>query len=77
MSNVSDCQTCGGSNLLINIWGFPIEDALNELEKSGYEVNLMGCEPPLKDEEVFIYQCKDCGERFGAYEDEYQLYKQN
>jgi hypothetical protein len=45
MSNVSDCQTCGSSNLLINIWGFPIENALHELEKSGYEVNLMGCEP--------------------------------
>ena len=67
MSEVSDCPNCSSSNLLINIWGFPSEDTLNELEKSGYVTNLMGCEPPLKGERAFIYHCKDCGERFGAY----------
>ena len=54
MSEVSDCPNCSSSNLLINIWGFPSEDALYELEKSGYVTNLMGCEPPLKRESVYL-----------------------
>ena len=27
MSEVSDCPNCSSSNLLINIWGLPSEDA--------------------------------------------------
>jgi hypothetical protein len=72
MEDIGNCTKCNSSNLLFNIWGYPIADAMNELEASGYEVNIMGCDPPIMGEETFIYHCKDCGEKFGDYEDEYE-----
>ena len=72
MEDIGNCPKCNSSNLLINIWGYPIAEAMNELEAAGYEVNIMGCTPPVAGEEAFIYHCKDCGEQFGDYEDEYE-----
>jgi len=46
MDDIPNCPKCDSSNLLINIWGMPVFDAVEKLEASGYQVEMHGCEPP-------------------------------
>ena len=74
MKNTTDklhCIYCSSKNLILNIWGYPNTEELKKLESKGYGVNIMGCIPPEVGEESFLYECRDCGRKFGDYEDEY------
>ena len=64
------CPECHYPSFIINLWGFPDEDAVIKLEGEGHIVKLQGCVPPLADEEAFEYECRSCGHKFGEYEDE-------
>ena len=50
----------------MNIWGYPDLEEVKKLKSLGYEVNLKGCLLPDVGEE-FLYECKDCGNKFGAF----------
>ena len=70
MDEIDNCPKCNSSNLLINVWGYPVEEEIKKLEASGYQVEIHGCVPPYAGQEAFIYHCKDCGEKFVDYVDE-------
>ena len=67
MMNKTHCIYCSSNNLILNIWGYPDTEKLKNLELKGYEVNIMGCIPPEVGEEAFLYECRDCGKKFGNY----------
>ena len=46
MDEIDNCPKCNSSNLLINIWGYPVEEEIKKLEASGYQVEILGCVPP-------------------------------
>ena len=66
----TECPECGHTSLIINLWGFPVEDEVKKLERAGHIVNLEGCGPPEKHQEAFEFQCRSCGHKFGEYGDD-------
>ena len=55
-------------SLIVNLWGFPIEEEIIKIENSGHTVIVKGCVPPEKDEKAFQFECKSCGYKFGEYD---------
>ena len=47
----------------------PNLDEVERLELEGHTVNIEGCSLPILDEEVFPFECKKCGHKFGDFED--------
>ena len=66
MTGNPNCTKCSSSNIIMNIWGYPDLEEVKKLKSLGYEVNLKGCLLPDVGEE-FLYECKDCGNKFGAF----------
>ena len=66
---MSNCPQCSSRSLIMNFWGYPDEAAIEALEAQGYKVKFMGCTPPEIDEHAFLYECRECGHKFGDYED--------
>ena len=64
------CPECGHTSLIINVWGFPIEEGIKKLEKKGHIVKLQGCVLPEKDEDAFEFECRSCGHKFGEYDED-------
>ena len=62
------CPLCGHMSLIVNLWGFTIEEEIIKIENSGHTVNIKGCVPSEKDEEAFQFECKSCGYKFGEYD---------
>ena len=63
------CPKCDHQFLIMSIWGMPNLDEVERLELEGHTVNIEGCSLPTADEEVFPFECKKCGHKFGDFED--------
>jgi len=63
------CPKCEHQFLIMSIWGMPKLDEVERLELEGHTVNIEGCSLPLIGEEVFPFECKKCGHKFGDFDD--------
>ena len=61
------CPSCEHSFLIINLWGFPVEEEIITLESAGHTANVKGCVPPEVGEEAFQFECQSCGYKFVEY----------